>query len=225
MPHPKIEDLSTYLDREMPVSESRRVEAHLEQCASCRHHLQALETVARRLGALEYHAPPEGLGLRLRELSSREAFKPNLFAQLEKGASRLNTALVPMFGVVVALLVIVYLFAWGLDRERGAASSAEPGSVDQVSGGVTEPSQEIADGEDGLEERQVAGRRFRRIGDIWVERGLETEAEVAARSPDDPEVERWLSRFPELRELSELGGTVRLRLEGRTVEIHFPAMP
>lgn len=55
------ERLSEYLDGHLPADEARRMEAHLESCASCRETLEELRTVVARARALEDRVPPRDL--------------------------------------------------------------------------------------------------------------------------------------------------------------------
>lgn len=49
-PHPE-EELSAYADGELPASEARAVEAHLETCTECRRELAVIETMGDAMNA------------------------------------------------------------------------------------------------------------------------------------------------------------------------------
>jgi len=151
-------------------------------------------------------------------MSALEAARPNLIERLEKGASRLNSenAVLPMFGVVVALIVIIYLLTWAFYRDQSSVSLTGLESERPM----LEQAVEIG----GIEQGRVVGdRTFDLIGDTWTERGLDIDAEVIRHSVEDPEIQQWLEVHSELGDLSALGGKVRLRLQGRVVEVHFGA--
>lgn len=225
MSHPRVEDLSTYLDSQLTIAERQRVEAHLELCGTCRDRLQSMRKAVRQLAALERRTPPPALGYQLKRLSSLEASRPTLVERLEKGASRLNAenALLPMFGVVVALLVIIYLLAWAFYRDQNSAPMTgleSAGPAIDISLDTSPSPWETSENIDG---RIVAGRTFDLLGDTWIERGLDADVVAVRLSTEEPEIQQLLEADSELRELLALGSKVRLRLDGRVVEIHFGA--
>jgi len=62
MPCQEIQDnLSAYLDGELPSEEARRVEAHVEACPACRRLLRELSAVSGVLGAMPHESAPRGL--------------------------------------------------------------------------------------------------------------------------------------------------------------------
>lgn len=223
--HPKVEDLSTYLDSRLTGAESRRVEAHLERCDSCRHRLRSMQAVVRKLAALERQSPPASISNQLSRLSSLRGSRPTLVERLEEGASRLNSesSIFSMFGVVVALIVIIYLLTWAFYREQESALpvglESETAVVEQ-SPGSSSPSLEDEGSAHGW---VIAGRTFDLIGNTWMERGLDVEAEVVERSAGDPGIRQLLEEHPELRDPAAPGRKVRLSFEGRVVEIHYGA--
>lgn len=226
MSHPRVEDLSTYLDSRLTVEESQRVEAHLEHCDTCRNRLQSMRTVVRKLAALERRTPPPYLGYQLKRLSAGEATRATLVERLERGASRINVenAVLPMFGVVVALIVIIYLLAGAFHRHQRSELSTGTESEAPMFGRSLETSPTAAESSGGTDSWVVADRTFDLIGDTWTERGLDVDAEAIRHSAEDAEIQEWLEVHPDLRDLGALGRKVRLRLEGRVVEIHFGAL-
>lgn len=220
--HPKVEDLSTYLDSKLTVMESQRVEAHLEACDSCRQRLRSMQAVVRRLAALERRSPPASIGSQIRSLSSLQASRPTLVERFEESAARLNSEnpILPMFGVVVALIVIIYLLTWGFYREQEStdlATSESGAPTIERSIDDSPPSLEHAG---STQSRVMAGRVFDLVGDIWLERGVEVEDEFVEISDGDAQILQVLEAHPELRDLGAQERRVRLRLEGRVVEIH-----
>lgn len=61
MSDPWRERLSEFLDGDLPAEEARRLEEHLESCASCRRTLEELRGVVVRARALEDRPPPRDL--------------------------------------------------------------------------------------------------------------------------------------------------------------------
>lgn len=223
--HPKVEDLSTYLDSKLTEVESHRVEVHLESCDSCRQRLRSMQAVVRRLAALERRSPPASIGSQIRSLSSLQASRPTLVERFEESAARLNSenSVLPMFGVVVALIVIIYLLTWGFYREQ---ESTDPATSES---GAPTVERSIEDSPPSLEpggsaqSRVMAGRVFDLVGDIWLERGVEVEEEFVEISVGDAQTLQVLEAHPELRDPGAQGRRLRLRLEGRVVEIHYDA--
>lgn len=206
--HPRVEILSTYLDSELALAERQRVEAHLEECESCRHRLEALRSVVDRLSELERRSPPPHLDYRLRRLAGLGPSPPTLAERLERGASLFNwgNSLLPLFGVVVALAIIIYLVATAIQWRDMAGTddlAIESGSMVEI--------------------RAVADRIFEREDEIWIERGLQGAAVTGRYPVGDSRVEEWLGESPELRELADLGGVVRVRVGEGIVEIDFDA--
>jgi anti-sigma factor (TIGR02949 family) len=55
-----VEVITDYLEGELPESERRRLEAHLESCPGCSEYLGQMRTIAGSLGGLREEAiPPE----------------------------------------------------------------------------------------------------------------------------------------------------------------------
>lgn len=248
MSHPSVERLSTYLDERLVEAERRRLESHLEECSECHQRLQGMRRVMQRLETLDQQAPPPHLGLLLRRLAAQQATRPTLVDKLEKGARRftVQATVAPVFAVVLALALIIYLLSWGIHRqehgnipvilETEPMSAAEEAPVAEEMaarsevgarvGAVSAPASENApEKRDRQPERRRAGRTFVRHGETWIEEGLDLEGAVDQLSFDDSVVQSWVQIYPELGELQSLGGTIRLRVEGRVVEIVFSPVP
>jgi anti-sigma factor RsiW len=210
--HPEVEILSTYLDRELSRPERCQVEEHLERCEDCRQRLSSLQRVVGDLQALERLAPPPHLGAHLHRLASLEASQPTLIQRLEHRASRfiLQPSIAPIFAIVMALILIIYLLSWGLHRQATGRIPVhlEPEGTRIESTEVESP-------------RQIAGRAFRLDDGVWVEEGLGDETAVETMSSSDPRVQSWLAATPELQEIAALGDRVRLRMGDRVVEIRI----
>lgn len=213
--HPDVEILSTYLDRELGRREQSEVEEHLERCDDCRERLTGLQKVVGNLQALERLAPPPHLGTHLHRQASVEAAQPSLIQRLEQRVSRfsLQPSIAPIFAIVMALILIIYMLSWGLHRQ---ATGRIPVHLEPE---VTEST--TVEGQGLGASRQIAGRAFTLVAGIWVEEGLETEEVAETMSGSDPAVQSWLVATPELREIATLVDPVRVRMEDRVVEIRF----
>lgn len=210
--HPDVETLSTYLDYELSSRERSRVEEHLEVCDDCRQRLSGLEGVVGGLKNLERLAPPAHLGPQLHRLASLEASRPSLFDRLERGVTRVNlqSNLVPIFAIVMALILIIYLLSWGIHRQANGRIPVHlepPGA--QVDAVAAESS------------RELAGRTFDLIDGVWVERGLVGQTVAEHLSGSSPRVQSWFADHAGLAEIADLGGRVRLAIEETVVEIRF----
>lgn len=211
--HPEVELLSTYLDRELTRREKRRVEGHLEQCDDCRQRLTSLQKVIGNLQAMERLAPPAHLGAHLHRLTSVQSSRPTLIQRLEQGASRFNVqpSIAPIFAIVVALILIVYMLSWGLHRQATGRIPVHLEPLETVvENPVNSPSWLI-----------IGAKRFHLVDGLWIEEGLDRDAVAEPIPPSDPRVQAWFLRFPDLRQLEGLGGPVRLRLGSQVVEIQF----
>ncbi len=202
--HASLEHLSSYLDSELAESQRRTLEDHLTDCPSCRHRLAGLESVAARLARLEQQAPPPELGFMVERRIAAEANRASLGSRLEETVKTVlvQPSLTPVFGLVVALALILYLFSFGVARRQEGGTRLVP-----VFDSAT-PAESA---------RTIGDRSFDEVDDVWVERGLDPAAavEVLDLSSGGP-------LPPELAAYRELGPRVRLRYEGRIVEVNFP---
>jgi len=57
-PEPELEELSAYLDQQLPVAERRRVDAHLATCETCRRRLDAMRETVNAVRTLPMESPP-----------------------------------------------------------------------------------------------------------------------------------------------------------------------
>jgi anti-sigma factor RsiW len=210
--HLDVETLSTYLDHELSHPRQGQVEEHLEHCDECQERLSNLRKVVGNLQALERLAPPPHLGTHLHRLASLQASQPTLIERLEQGVGRFNfqSALAPVFAVVMALILIIYMFSWGLHRQATGRIPVHLESA-QARPGVTAMESS----------RRVAGRVFYLLDGVWVERGLEKEVVMEQISGSDPRVQDWLAGSRELQEIVDLGDRVRVVMGDRIVEIRF----
>lgn len=248
MAHPSVERLSAYLDEQLAGAERRRLELHLEACSQCHRRLQGMRRVVARLRTLDRQAPPPYLGFLLRRSAALEAKRPTLVERLEASAKRftLHAAVAPVFAVVLALGLIIYLLSWGIHQQEqghvpvileaeqepeaknppaaeGVAARSEVPARAEVFGAAS--SEDVRDRGDRQPRERWAGREFSRRGEVWIEKGVEIGGAVDQFAFDDPVVQSWLQSYPELRELQRMSGTVRLRIENRVVEIIISTKP
>lgn len=210
--HPDVEVLSTYLDRELGRREENRVTEHLEGCAECRSTLASLRRVVGRLQDLERLAPPPHLGMQVHRLAALETRRTGPFERMEQGIARINlqSTLVPVFAIVLALVVITYMLSWGVHRQSTQRIPVDLEPKGGIVSEITPPT-----------ERQIAERTFTLLDEVWVEEGLaEVEASLSM-SESDPRFRSWLEQAPGMHEVTTLGGRVRLRMDDQVVEIRF----
>ena len=176
-PHPTDEDLSAYLDEELPGREIDRVRTHLAACDACRSSLEALRSVRSMLGALPVTAAPRSFAL-----SSEQAGlqAPSRMAASPQSPGR--RVRVPAFAPAVALSVFLAVLAADLsgsnvsqqdESNAGAAMSAPvrsaytaddaakaagtPQAVPQAAGALApQPAQPLAESAAGAAPAPVA---------------------------------------------------------------------
>lgn len=204
--HTSLEQLSSYLDAELVERERVDVEEHLSECDSCRSRLAGLRGVVTRLESLDHQPPPADLAFLVQRRVALEADRTGLRAGLEETVKTfmLQPSLTPIFGLVVALALILYLFSFGVAREQagGTRLVVPPPLSEPVPGPAI---------------RTIDGREFRLSGELWIESGLEPVTTVEALDLTGAEAVP-----PELAPFAELGGTVWLTYEGRAVAVVFP---
>ena len=200
--HASLVRLSSYLDSEMVERDRLELEGHLEGCPSCQQRLDGLRGVVARLERLEHKAPPQDLAVLVERRVALEAERIGLGRRLEETFKTflVQPSLTPVFGLVVALALILYLFSFGVARHSARGTRlVVPSSAQPVARVVT-----------------VAGREFVSVEGVWAERGLESTAAVEVLDY------RMVEAPAELRPFAELGGPVRLTYRGRPVEVLFP---
>jgi len=199
--HATAEGLSSYLDEELEPEEARRIDEHLDSCASCRQRLEGLRRVMSDLRGLREGSPPTGLGL---ELQQRLAVETPPFSDRARRRRRVSPpffqpAFLGSLGVILALGIIMVMFLQALERRRDG---------DFLQGEGESPSTAGREFDGGTVD--VAGRTFERLGGFWVETDL-TVAEVAGAQPAERD---------DLLDRSELPGEVReilLRIDQEVV--------
>ncbi len=194
--HASLEQLSSYVDAELGKRERDQLENHLSDCASCRGRLDGLRSVVARLERLEQQAPPQELSFLVERRVALEADRRGLGSRLEEMVKTffVQPWLTPIFGLVVALALILYLFSFGVARNQ------QRGTRLVVPAPVVES--EMV--------RMIEGREFTLSGEIWIERGLEQATAVELLDL------RGTEAIPaELAPFAGLGPRVRLSHDGR----------
>ena len=234
MRHASVEVLSSYLDGELTSDRRRQVELHLDECQECRHRLEGLHGVVENLERLGRISPAPFLERQVLHSAATSAYPQSLMDRLEKGASRLHIerwVWMPTFGMVIALVSIIYLFSWGLERRNHGLpvvfndETPEVKSADNL-GSPQRLRQESMLGEapdEALSPRtaQVGDRSFELVDGLWIEKGVDPRAPSMSVDPVETGAPEWLEQLPNLAELERLGGPVRLRIGDRLVQLEF----
>jgi hypothetical protein len=201
--------LSSFVDRELEEGKRKWIEEHVSRCTECSDRLAGLERVVRQLQRLEGVSPPSTLGLRLERRIRLERRKRGLATLLEKEAGRWlkQPVLAPVFAIVLALGVILYLFAVGVGHQGARTTRLVIG----------EGSEEIPP-EEG--ERQVAEAPERVLEDrLEGMRSVEDDDAVAS-SIELPAARERARAFPAPPTDSSISGAVRtVVVAGRTFDL------
>lgn len=198
--HASIEQLSSYLDAELAARDREQLEDHLEECPSCRSRLAGLRGVVRRLQRLESQAPPVELEFQVERRIAVEADREGLRGRLEETVKGLllQPSLMPVFGLVVALALILYLFSFGLARfENGGTQLVIP----------SQPTDSV---------QVVFDREFVLRDGVWTERGLSP-----ASVTEVVDLRGVEAAPPDWAPFAALGDRVRLTHRGVVVELLF----
>ena len=202
--HSTVEELSAYLDRQLPEPEAQQVEAHLESCASCHERLEGMRRVVVSLRHLEHLSPPSTLDQIVARRVALDRDRIGFVDRLEStlGSFQRQSSFLVLFAVIVALATIILLFSHALQQ-----SSHLP-VVFKDPEGLERP-----------ERIEAAGRTLTRRDDVWVEAEADRSAVDRIVVRDSPEAAVLVSRHPELTEIVALDGTVVFRLDDETVEL------
>jgi hypothetical protein len=215
--HCTVEALSTYVDSELPDSERRGLEAHIDECEECRLRLDRLHGVVGQLRRIEEVAAPPTLGWQVQRQVRLESGKVPLRQSFEDRLSRLvrQPLMAPLFAVIVAIGAILYLFSLGVARQTASETRVVIGGVEPSSVTEEPPAPSSGTGADSLESSlTIAGREFLLVEGVWTEVGLED------RLPEERlDLATDGALPPALEELGRRGGRYRLMIDGRVVEI------
>lgn len=211
--HENVELLSSFVDDELEAPQREAVAAHLADCPPCRERIGGLRRVVEELRTLEVVAPPASLSGRVRQAVLFDDARGRGLRHSAESLRRWTDQplLLPLFGVVTALAVFLYLFtAW-------AERADHPGTRLVVGAGDGATAVAPLDGAIVV----LAERTFSRIDGRWVEHGADPVA--VAETLD---LRRPSSDHAALEAFRALGGTVVLRHDGRFVTVDYgPAAP
>jgi hypothetical protein len=208
--HCSLEVLSSFVDRELEKAKQKWVEEHVSRCTECSDRLAGLAQVVRQLQRLEGVSPPPTLGLRLERRIRLERRKKGLATLLEKEAGRWlkQPVLAPLFAIVLALGIILYLFAVGVGHQEARttrlviAEGTEEIPFEEGEGQGAEVPEKV------LEDRLQGGR------------SLEDEEAVASSSIELPEGRERARGFRAPAADSTVSGAVRtMVVAGRTFDL------
>jgi len=218
--HLSAEQLSSYLDGEVSLSESREIEAHLESCARCRGQYESMDRMVTRLWRLERAAPPAVIGQEVRSQVEQPQAPREMLRRLLAAAFGvpLQPVLRTATAMVLAFVMSLALVSHGADLKlrRSPVVVRQPTEVVTVSpalGPMILPDTTS----------QVAGREFvwteHGAGEVWVQRGLEGLRPQARVRVGSPQGKALLTQYSELRYLLADGARVVLRYRLETVEL------
>ncbi|MDA8016376.1 MAG: hypothetical protein MPN21_02910 [Thermoanaerobaculia bacterium] len=216
-PEARQELLSAYLDGELRPDEEKGVEDLLEQEPAAREQLEGMRRVVGHLRHVERMAPPQTLDMAVARRVALEGEHRSLLDRIEDGMGGMSRAkqgnLFFLFALVVALAVIILLFSQGLQRSQDSLIPVvfeDPSKLEDAD--LTTALQVV-----------VGGALFRRHegqhrGVLWVEDGLEVDAEAELVLLGSERAEELLTRYPELKGIAMLGH-VKVEVAGRILEL------
>ena len=134
MEHQSAKELfSDYLDGELSPEQTREVKAHLDECATCRAELEALERTLQSLSGLRPLPPPPDFGRkvqqRIRRRSSGRFFNP------ETVLTRIPWEWIS-FVIIMLMLVMYYLV---VQQEQKVTVKRDPGVTAPASQPASRP--------------------------------------------------------------------------------------
>jgi hypothetical protein len=241
--------LSSYLDGELTGDRRLRVERHLDACEECQHRLEGLHRVVQSLEGMGRISPTPYLDRQVLQGAAARVQKESMLDRLERGAQRLHIerwVWLPTFGMVIALVSIVYLFSWGLQRQNQglpvvleaelpaseAPEEAKSGAMERVSPTAEgsrdrspQPRREevgLADAADvahASQATEIDGRFFELQDGLWIEQGVDPHEPSISLHFSEAASSEWRDELPSLAELQRLGGPVRLRVGDQLVQL------
>jgi hypothetical protein len=255
MRHASVEVLSSYLDGELADGRRLRVERHLQECEQCQHGLEGLRRVVQRLDGMGRISPESSLEQQVLQGVAGSARRESLLDRLERGAKRLHVerwVWMPTFGIVMALVSIMYLVSWGLHRQQQGlpvvldAEFPPAEASEEAEAVVSEEVPPLAEGLRAMSPQprredvrlsdttslgvvahasEIGGRLFERQDGIWIEEGVDPAAPSISLDPAVAASPQWQEQLPGLAELERLGGPVRLRVGDQLVQLEFDRRP
>lgn len=208
------EQLSAYIDDELPADEIREVESLLAHDKAVRQRLEGLRKVVDGLRQTEPPPPPPTLHHAVARRIALEREQVPFLDRFEANLSPLarHNPLMPMFAVVLVLAIAIYFFAVMVERaNRGDTEVVVVGSTET---GTTMIGARI----------EVAGRILFWDGALWRERDAPVDADhtIVLGSAD---AEALLAANPDLEAIVDLGVPALIVLEGTAVRLDPATAP
>ena len=205
--HAAVEDLSAYLDEELADAESRQIEQHLDACGECAERFQGMRKVVSSLRHLERQTPSSTLDQLVARRIAVEGERVGLFDRLERSLASFErqSSLLALFALVIALALMILIFAGGLEHMRNA-------TIPVIFKDPRETAKDAG-------RREVAGRVMLRDGSVWVEQGVDEDAVSRVLEIGSPAARTLLARRPELTALADLDGAVVFALDGEVLKL------
>ncbi len=124
------ENLSAYLDQELPVEEMNQIENHLQECAECRQELTEMQSTIALLASLDEVIPPASfrreLRTKLEKSAKRKGFSLDFLMKKIMGRSVFAPVAVAMILLIIAVPFIFENSRLRLGMSQKAAESSAP---------------------------------------------------------------------------------------------------
>ena len=216
-PEARQELLSAYLDGELRPDEEKGVEELLQREPAAREQLEGMRRVLGHLRHVERMAPPQSLDLAVTRRIALDGEHPSLLDRIEDGMTGLGGGkqgnLFFLFALVIALAVILLFFSHGLQKSQDGLIPVIFDEPPQVEDADLSTARQVV----------VGGALFQRHedehhGTLWVEDGLEMDAEAELVVLGSDRAEELLAAHPELAGIALLGH-VKVELAGQVLEL------
>jgi len=229
--HAARELLSAYLDSELDERDLVAVREHLGDCSACRDVYEGLSRVSIGLRQVAREPVPVEVGVVVRRRIGQFRSRPGLSERFEDflGDISMQTRLAPVFALVMALAVILYIFSQGVARQERARVpiivgpfAAPTVKLEERSPAAEEEAVGMRAAESKLAaapERWLGDRRFLWLDGIWFEEGVESSEIALVVQFDDPALAEGMRL--DLAQFEELGEKVRLRYRDQVIEVLF----
>ena len=133
MSHIKEEQISAYIDRQLPVDESRYVEIHLLQCSSCRAIHDELSTLTQFFHDAERIEPPAFLWNRIAaDFDEKHPATPEWVASILAGLRGYSRSL-GMAAATIVILIVAGITMYHDGNRMPVADRVALAQIDQIS--------------------------------------------------------------------------------------------
>lgn len=185
---PRIqENLSAWLDGEMPAAEAEALRRHVESCAACRQMAEELRSVSTLLKGARRQAAPAGLADEVQSRLEREmlmspaAEEPEIIARMDRRLAHEQRAWWPRVAAVAACVALVAAIAALWPAEKSGVATKDITKTDLA---MTLPGRDApaparpAEAEKKAENFNYLGKAGRRMDDTKLQ-----EERTAAEAP------------------------------------------